>query len=60
MNVSIKDRAEMKHMGYEYRAWFVNPFGVPFHKDFTTAQEMDDFINRAYEVGTKLSGFVSL
>ena len=46
--------------GNEYRAWFVNPLGVPFHKDFPTSKEMDDFIHRAREVGTKLTGFVSL
>ena len=47
-------------IGNGYRAWFVNPIGVPFHKDFQTSEEMDDFIHRAREVGTKFMGFVSL
>ena len=60
MNIILKEKFEMKRMGDRYRAWFVNPFGVPFHKDFPTSEEIDNFISRAREVGTKLTGFVSL
>ena len=58
--IAIRDRAEMKWMGKQYRAWFVNPLGVPFHKDFMTSEEMDAFIDKARAVGTKLVGFMSI
>lgn len=59
-NITVRDRSEMKRMGYGYRAWFLNPLGVPFHKDFETAKVMDAFIEKAAAVGTKLTGFVSI
>lgn len=59
MNITINERAEMKYMGYQYKAWFLNPLGVPFHKYFRTADEMDKFITKASEVGTTLRGFIS-
>ena len=60
MHLTIRDRQEMNCMGYRYRAWYLNPYGVPFHKDFRTCEEMDDFNRRAHDVGTKLTGYVSL
>ena len=54
MKLTIKDKAEMKRMGYEYRAWFISPRGIPFHKDFTTYREMQEFIKAAKTVGTRL------
>ena len=51
-HLTIKDRAEMKYMGYNFRVFFKNSHGVPFHKDFTNRNEMEDFIARAEQVGT--------
>ncbi len=59
-HLTLKDRHEMRYMGYTLRAWYLNPFGVPFHKDFPTEEKMEDFNRRAHEVGTKFLGFVSL
>ncbi len=59
-HITIKDRREMTYMGYSYRAWYLSPFGVPFHKDFHTAEEMDAFNRSAQEVGTKILEFVGL
>ena len=60
MILTIKDRREMNHMGYQYRAWYLNPFGVPFHKNFLTYAEMDNFNRQAHDAGTKLLGYASL
>ena len=59
-HLTLKDLRKMRYMGYTIRAWYLSPFGVPFHKDFLTEKEMDDFNRRTVEVGTKLVGFVSL
>ena len=58
--LTLKDKAEMKYMGYTIRAWFTNPNGVPFHKDFTNRTEMESFVEKAHGVGSKLVGFASL
>lgn len=44
----------------KYRAWFVNELGHKFSKDFETGEQMELFITRALEVGTRLTGFVSI
>ena len=54
MTLTMKDRSEMRYMGYTCRAWFVNPHGVPFHKDFHTKEKMSEFVRAAVAVGTKL------
>ncbi len=59
-HITVKDRREMKYMGYRFRAWYLSPFGIPFHKDFHTAEEMDAFNRSAQEVGTKILEFVGL
>ncbi len=43
-----------------YKAWFVNCLGHGFSKVFNTFAEMDEFIERAFEVGTRLTSYVSL
>lgn len=60
MNLTINDKREMKRMEYTHRAWFISPTGVPFHKDFTSGERMEEFIYKAQEAGTKLRGFASL
>ena len=59
-HITINERREMKYMGYAFRAWYLSPFGIPFHKDFHTAEEMDAFNRSAQEVGTKILEFVGL
>lgn len=49
-----KDKAEMKYMGYMYRAWFKTQNGVPFHKDFRKKAEMELFIKQATEYKVQL------
>ena len=58
--LSMRDKKEMRRMGYELRAFFINPHGVPFHKDFMTEPGMMDFIRKAREVGTEFVGYVSI
>ncbi len=60
MTMTIREKREAKEMGYKHRAFFINPHGVPFHKDFRTGEEMERFIEKAREVGTKLTGFVGI
>lgn len=59
-NMTLREKREARQMGYQHRAFFINPHGVPFHKDFMTGDEMEDFIRKAKEAGTKLTGFVSI
>lgn len=59
-HITLKDTFKMQRMGYTHRAFFINPFGVPFHKNFSSGEEMEKFIRSAREIGTKLSGFVSI
>lgn len=42
-----------------YQAWFINMWGESFSKVFDSFEEMNEFIERAYEVKTRLTGFVS-
>ena len=58
--MTLRERSEMRYMGYTHRAFFINPFGVPFHKDFRSGDEMEKFIGKAAEAGTTLKGFVSI
>jgi len=57
--LTIRDKKEMKRMGYEFRAFFVNPHGVPFHKDFMTIAGMAGFVREAKEAGSKFKGYDS-
>lgn len=59
-NISVKDRAQMKRFGDTIRAWYVNPSGVPFHKDFTSAEKMEEFNEKAKAVGTRMTGFCGI
>ena len=43
-----------------YRAWFINELGHKFTKEFVTGEEMENFITKALEIGTKLTGFASI
>lgn len=40
-------------MGYQFRAFFISIYGVPFHKDFRTRKEMEEFILKAREAGSE-------
>ena len=44
----------------KYKAWFINELGHKFSKDFETGEEMEAFILKASEGGTKLTGFISI
>lgn len=44
----------------KYRAWFINEIGHKFSKDFETGCDMERFIYRAANVGTRLIGFISI
>lgn len=43
-----------------YKAFFISFLGHSFSKEFNTFAEMDEFIGRALEVGTKFTGSVSI
>lgn len=59
-HLTLSDRKEMRTLGNTTRAWFINPMGVPFHKDFPNGEQMEEFISRAAKAGSKLTGFASL
>jgi hypothetical protein len=50
-HLTIKDKSKMKYMGYSYRVYFARPNGVVFYKDFSRAEEMNDFILKAEQSG---------
>ena len=59
----IKERPKGRDQGgrkMKYRAWFINCLGHYFHREFNNGNEMEDFINRAGEIGTKLITFESV
>lgn len=60
MTLTQKDKSEMKAWGSVIRAFFVNPFGVPFHKDFADFEKMMEFVRKAEAVGSELRGFASI
>lgn len=47
-------------MTKRFRAWFVNELGHEFSKDFESGEEMERFIERAADIGTVLTGFISI
>jgi len=47
-------------MTKRFRAWFVNELGHEFSKDFESGEEMEEFIERAADIGTRLTGFISI
>lgn len=55
--MTIRERREMRRMGYTVKAWYISPRGIPFHKDFITVEEMEAFNKAAAEAGTRLKGF---
>ena len=58
--MSMKDRFEARNFGYSIRAFYINPFGVPFHKDFRDDNEMAIFNRKAEDAGTTFTGYVSI
>jgi hypothetical protein len=44
----------------KYRAFFINVYGERFSKVFETGEEMERFINSAFEVGTEFTGFINI
>ena len=58
--MTLTEKRSMRYMGYTIRAWYMNPSGVPFHKDFRTGDEMEVFTEKAIKVGTKMTGFASI
>lgn len=51
---------EDRTMTKRFRAWFVNELGHEFSKDFESGEEMERFIERAADIGTVLTGFISI
>lgn len=43
----------------KFKAWFVNELGHKFSKEFESGEEMERFIERSSEVGTKLTSFIN-
>ena len=58
--INWNERKKMRYFGDTIRAWYVNPLGVPFHKDFSDGNKMEEFNARARSVGTKIIGFASI
>ena len=50
----------MKRMGWNFKAWYRNSRGVPFHKYFTTGREMDAFTAKAEKAGSVLEEYAAL
>lgn len=47
-------------MARRFKAWFVNELGHEFSKVFDSGEDMERFIERAADVGTMLTGFISI
>lgn len=48
-----------KEIVMKFKAWFVNELGHKFSKEFESGEEMERFIERSSEVGTKLTSFIN-
>lgn len=59
-DMTIKEHAEMKRMGYTIKMRYKNRRGVPFHKYFTTAKEARAFNRRAIDAGTRILEYKSI
>ena len=60
MAVTSPQSRKEKTMARRFRAWFVNELGHEFSKDFESGEEMERFIERAADIGTVLTGFISI
>ena len=58
--MSTKERFEARSFGYRLRAFYINPYGVPFHKDFRDDNELEIFNRKAEDVGTTFTGYISI
>jgi len=47
-------------MTTRFKAWFINELGHEFSKEFESGEELKEFIERASDIGTKLTGFTSI
>ena len=47
-------------MAMRFKAWFINELGHEFSKEFESGEEMEEFIERASDIGTRLTGFTSI
>lgn len=56
---SPRERKE-KDMAMRFKAWFINELGHEFSKEFESGEEMEEFIERASDIGTRLTGFTSI
>lgn len=56
-DMTIRERAEMKRMGYTIKMRYETRRGVPFYKYFTTAKEARAFNRRAIDAGTRILGY---
>lgn len=56
-DMTIREIAEMKRMGYTIKMRYKTRRGVPFHKYFTTAKEARAFNSRAIDAGTRILGY---
>ena len=56
-DMTIREIAEMKRMGYTIKMRYKTRRGVPFYKYFTTAKEARAFNRRAIDAGTRILGY---
>jgi hypothetical protein len=59
-DMTIREIAEMKRMGYTIKMRYKTRRGVPFHKYFTTAKEARAFNRRAIDAGTQILAYKSI
>ena len=60
MIITLKDRKEMKYMGYSVKAYYIRPNGIGFPKYFSTSEEFSDFTNKANNNGVILRDWAEL
>lgn len=56
-DMTIRERAEMKRMGYTIKMRYETRRGVPFYKYFRTVKEARAFNSRAIDAGTRILGY---
>lgn len=56
-DMTIREHAEMKRMGYTIKMRYKTRRGVPFYKYFRTVKEARAFNSRAIDAGTRILGY---
>ena len=60
MEITLKEREEMKYMGYKIKATYTNKNNIPFHKYFVNKVDFKKFNVAVLEAGGHMTGSYTL